>query len=122
MSRKPLIAANWKMYKTPAEAVEFTERFAPIAGQALGADIVLCASPTLLASVVGAARNSSIGIAAQDMHWLDQGAYTGETSPLMLKGYRGDPRAHRSFGAAPVFQRNRHDGQPEAEDRRLLTA
>ncbi|HEY4382030.1 MAG TPA: triose-phosphate isomerase [Acidobacteriaceae bacterium] len=83
--RKPLIAANWKMYKTPAEAVAFTKAFIPLAAHHKDADVVLCASPTLLPAVVEAARNNPIHVGAQDMHWLDQGAYTGETSPLMLK-------------------------------------
>ena len=82
--RKKLIAANWKMYKTPDEAKAFVKEFIPLAGQK-HADIVLCASPTLLPAMVDAARNNPIRISAQDMHWMDQGAYTGETSPLMLK-------------------------------------
>jgi triosephosphate isomerase len=85
MARKPLIAANWKMYKTPDEAVAFTRTFVPIAARYKQAEIVLCASPTLLPAVVEAAHNSPLRIAAQDMHWLEQGAYTGETSPIMLK-------------------------------------
>ena len=84
-ARRKLIAANWKMYKTPDEAVAFTKAFIPLAAQHKHADIVLCASPTLLPTVVDAARNNPIRIAAQNMHWLDQGAYTGETSPLQLK-------------------------------------
>jgi triosephosphate isomerase len=84
-TRKLLIAANWKMYKTPEEALAFTRDFIPLAALHRHAEVVLCASPTLLPTVVDAARNSPIRVAAQDMHWLDQGAYTGETSPLMLK-------------------------------------
>jgi triosephosphate isomerase len=83
--RKKLIAANWKMYKTPDEAVAFIKAFLPLVAPHSHAEVVLCASPTLLPAVVGAARNHPIRVAAQDMHWLDQGAYTGETSPLMLK-------------------------------------
>jgi triosephosphate isomerase len=83
--RKKLIAANWKMYKTPEEAVSFVKTFIPLVASVKHADIVLCASPTLLPTVVDAARNNPIRVSAQDMHWLDQGAYTGETSPLMLK-------------------------------------
>ena len=83
--RKKLIAANWKMYKTPEEARTFVKTFIPLAAGQKHADIVLCASPTLLPAVVDAAKNNPIRVAAQDMHWLDQGAYTGETSPLMLK-------------------------------------
>jgi triosephosphate isomerase len=82
--RKPLIAANWKMYKTPAEAVAFARTFIPLAGHS-NVEIVLCPSPTLIPAVIDAVRNNPIRVAAQDMHWLDQGAYTGETSPLMLK-------------------------------------
>jgi triosephosphate isomerase (TIM) len=83
--RKTLIAANWKMYKTPDEAVAFTKAFIPLVAGHKHAEIVLCASPTLLPTVVEAARNNPIRVGAQNMHWLDQGAYTGETSPLMLK-------------------------------------
>jgi triosephosphate isomerase len=83
--RKPLIAANWKMYKTPEEAVAFIKAFIPHVAHHKHAEIVLCVSPSLLRTVVDAARNNPIRVAAQDMHWLDQGAYTGETSPLMLK-------------------------------------
>jgi triosephosphate isomerase len=85
MSRKKLIAANWKMFKTPDEAVAFVRAFIPLVAHHRHAEIVLCPSPTLLPTVVEAARNHPIHIAAQDMHWLDQGAYTGETSPLQLK-------------------------------------
>jgi triosephosphate isomerase len=85
MPRKKLIAANWKMYKTPEEAKDFVKTFIPLAAGQKQADIVLCASPTLLPTVVVAARNNPIRVSAQDMHWMDQGAYTGETSPLMLK-------------------------------------
>jgi triosephosphate isomerase len=83
--RKTLIAANWKMYKTPDEAVAFIKAFIPLVAHHKHAEIVLCASPTLLPTVVEAARHSPVHISAQDMHWLEQGAYTGETSPLMLK-------------------------------------
>ena len=85
MPRKTLIAANWKMFKTPDEAVVFTRAFIPLIGKHRHAEIVLCPSPTLLPAVVDAARNNPIQVGAQNMHWLDQGAYTGETSPLMLK-------------------------------------
>src|SRR5271165_6949622 len=84
-TRKLLIAANWKMYKTPEEALAFTRDFIPLAALHRHAEVVLCASPTLLPTVVDAVVDSPIRVGAQDMHWLDQGAYTGETSPLMLK-------------------------------------
>jgi triosephosphate isomerase len=84
-TRKILIAANWKMFKTPDEAVAFTKAFVPLVAHNKPAEIVVCPSPALLPTVVEAARHTSIRVAAQNMHWLDQGAYTGETSPLQLK-------------------------------------
>jgi triosephosphate isomerase len=84
-TRKPLIAANWKMFKTPIEAVNFVRAFIPLVAKYSHAEIVLSSSPTLLPTVVDAVKGSSVHIAAQDMHWLDQGAYTGETSPVQLK-------------------------------------
>jgi triosephosphate isomerase len=83
--RKPIIAANWKMYKTPAEGAAFTSAFFPLIASHHHAEIVLCPSMTSLSAVVDAARNTHIHIGAQTMHWLDNGAYTGETSPPMLK-------------------------------------
>ena len=85
MGRKPLIAANWKMFKTPAEAAEFTHAFASHAAKYHQAEIVICASPTLLPTVVEKTRSSALRVSAQDMHWKNDGAYTGETSPLQLK-------------------------------------
>ncbi len=84
-TRKTLIAANWKMYKTPEEAVAFVRAFIPLAATHRHAEIVLCPSPTLLPAVAEAARNTPVRIAGQNMHWLEQGAYTGETSPPQLK-------------------------------------
>jgi len=85
VTRKPLIAANWKMFKTPDEAVAFVQAFIPLVAAHSHAEIVLCPSPTLLPTVVESARNTPLAVAGQNMHWLDQGAYTGETSPLQLK-------------------------------------
>jgi triosephosphate isomerase len=84
-ARKKLIAANWKMYKSPDEAVAFTRAFIPLIGGHKHAEIVLCPSPALLPAVVEAVRNNPIHVGGQTMHWLDHGAYTGETSPLQLK-------------------------------------
>jgi len=82
--RKPLIAANWKMYKIPAEATAFTDAFLPLVASPQKAEIVLCPSTTSLAAAIEAAKGTQVRIGAQTMHWLDNGAYTGETSPIML--------------------------------------
>jgi len=82
--RKPLIAANWKMYKIPAEATAFTDAFLPLIASKQKAEIVLCPSMTSLAATIEATKGTEVRIGAQTMHWLDNGAYTGETSPIML--------------------------------------
>jgi triosephosphate isomerase (TIM) len=82
--RKLLIAANWKMYKTPAEATAFLTGFAPLIKHHDKAEIVLCPSMTSLPALVDAARSKPVFIGSQNMHWLNEGAYTGETSPNML--------------------------------------
>ena len=82
--RKLLIAANWKMYKTPAESTAFLTGFSPLIKHHDKAEIVLCPSMTSLPALVDAARSKPVFIGAQTMHWLNEGAYTGETSPTML--------------------------------------
>src|ERR1700761_3338992 len=85
MPRKKFIAANWKMYKTPDEAVAFIKEFAPLVAQHKHAEIVVCPSPTLLPTVVEAARNNPVSVGGQNMHWQEQGAFTGETSAMQAK-------------------------------------
>jgi triosephosphate isomerase len=82
--RKPLVAANWKMYKTPAESAAFLTSFFPLVKANDTTEIVLFPSMTSLPALVDAARGKSVFVGAQTMHWLDEGAYTGETSPPML--------------------------------------
>jgi triosephosphate isomerase len=85
MPRKPLIAANWKMYKTPAQAQEFFKNFLPLVANHDRDEIVVCPSFTSISVVIAAATGSGVAIGAQNMHFADEGAYTGETSPVMLK-------------------------------------
>jgi triosephosphate isomerase len=82
--RKPLIAANWKMFKTPTEAVAFIDAFLPLVSNRHHAEVVLCPAMTSLAATLAAVKGSSVHIGSQTMHWLDSGAYTGETSPTQL--------------------------------------
>ncbi|MDX6669217.1 MAG: triosephosphate isomerase [Solirubrobacteraceae bacterium] len=84
MSRAPLIAANWKMYKTVAQALAFLDALPPRAGAADGVEVALCAPFTDLPALVERAAGSGIAIYAQNMHWEDSGAYTGEVAPPML--------------------------------------
>ncbi|MHA6482119.1 triose-phosphate isomerase [Paenibacillus sp. strain BS8-2] len=84
MSRTPIIAGNWKMFKTVSEATTF---FAEVKGKAevAGVESVICAPFTALPALVEAAKGTSISIGAQNMHFEDNGAFTGEISGLMLK-------------------------------------
>jgi len=82
--RKPLIAGNWKMFKTPAESLAFLEAFLPLVAGHTRDEIALFPSITSVAGALAATAGSNVTIGAQTMHWLNEGAYTGETSPTML--------------------------------------
>jgi triosephosphate isomerase len=82
--RKLLIAANWKMYKTPTESTAFLTSFFPLIKHNNHAEIVLCPAMPCLPALVDAARSKPVFIGAQNIHWKDEGAFTGETSPVML--------------------------------------
>lgn len=87
MSRKKFVAGNWKMYKTPSEAVELVNELKKsLAGDAATAvDVVVCPTYTALDRVNQALQGSQIRLGAQDLHWEDQGAFTGKISHDMLK-------------------------------------
>jgi triosephosphate isomerase len=89
MSRKALIAANWKMYKTPTEAKAFVEAFLPLVAGHSRDEIALFPSPVLLPTVIDAAKGSNVLIGAQNIHFAAEGAYTGETSIAQLKAVGG---------------------------------
>ena len=82
--RKPIIAGNWKMHKTIAEAVEFVNEIKGKLNDEV-VDAVICAPFTLLKDLKDATKGTNIKIGAQNMHFEEKGAFTGEISPLMLK-------------------------------------
>ena len=82
--RRPVIAGNWKMFKTQAETRAFFEAFKPLVAASTHCDIVVGPPFTALAAAVEAARGSSIIVAAQDAHWEREGAFTGEVSMRMV--------------------------------------
>jgi triosephosphate isomerase len=84
--RKPFIAGNWKMYKTTKEAIELVEGLQAELKGVTGCDVAVCPPFPALAAVRQALAGSDIGLGAQNMYWEEQGAFTGEVSPLMLKG------------------------------------
>ncbi len=89
--RRPVIAGNWKMYKTQAEARAFFEAFKPLVAEAHHCEIIVAPPYTSLSAAVEAARGSAISIAAQNVDWHAEGAFTGEISTRMLveTGCRG---------------------------------
>lgn len=82
---KSLIAANWKMNKGIKEAVSFVKDFKKLVKNAKNIDIVVCPPFTLLLKLNELLKNSGIKLGAQNMHFEEKGAYTGEISPSMLK-------------------------------------
>ena len=82
--RKAVIAGNWKMNKTPAEAKALIEEMKPLVADA-GCEVVLCVPFVDLSAALAAAEGSNIKIGAENCHWAESGAYTGEVSTGMLK-------------------------------------
>ena len=85
MARKVIIAGNWKMNKTAAEGKALVEELKTLVAGVDGADIIVCPPFTTLAAVVEAAKNSNVKVGAQNVHWAESGAFTGEISAAMLK-------------------------------------
>lgn len=83
--RKNVIAGNWKMNKTMAEATQFIDEVAGKIPADSNVEAIVCAPFPYLATLVEKAQGTNIKISAQNMHEADDGAYTGEVSPVMLK-------------------------------------
>lgn len=105
MSRTKVIAGNWKMNKTPAEAAEFImelkESVKGIKNEIIAAVPFVCIPAALTAS-----EGSNIKIAAQNMHWEDNGRLYRRGFRRNAEGSRRRIRDHRSLGAARIFRRN----------------
>jgi triosephosphate isomerase len=84
MPRKKLIAANWKMYKTPDQTSEFFRNFLPLVWEHTRDEIAVCPPYIDIPCAVDAAKDSNVGIGAQNMFWEKEGAYTGEISIAMI--------------------------------------
>ncbi len=75
--RTPIIAGNWKMHKTLAEAVQLAHEIREAVVDIKGVDVVLCPPFTALGAVEGVIAASKVGLGAQNMYWEEQGAFTG---------------------------------------------
>jgi triosephosphate isomerase (TIM) len=83
-ARTPLIAGNWKMYKTEAQAEQYIQALLPLLAAVSDVDVGICVPFTDLRAMVDSARGSRVEVYAQNMHHEPEGAYTGEISPPML--------------------------------------
>jgi triosephosphate isomerase len=84
MSRTPLIAGNWKMYKTEEQAEDYIQALLPRVSAIDGVDVAICVPFTDLRAMIDSARGSRVEVYAQNMHHEPEGAFTGEISPPML--------------------------------------
>ncbi len=83
--RTPLIAGNWKMFKTVADTVKYVKEFRALVKDVDDVEIVLAPPATALHAAAEAARNSNIVMAAQDLHWEREGAFTGAIAAPMVR-------------------------------------
>ena len=84
MARKPIIAGNWKMNMTPAEAKELISALIPLVQDAQ-ADVVICPPYLAIPTAAELVKGTNIALGAQNIHWAEKGAFTGEISAKMLK-------------------------------------
>jgi triosephosphate isomerase (TIM) len=82
--RKPVMAGNWKMYKTPSETVAFFEKFIPLVAQANHCEMVICPPFLDIPAALSRVKDTRVDIGAQNLHAAKEGAYTGEISAPMI--------------------------------------
>ena len=85
MSRTPLIAGNWKMFTTADEAVELCRAVRERVDGLAGVEVAVCPPFPHLERAKAALEGSRVGLGAQNVHWEEHGAFTGEVSPKMLQ-------------------------------------
>ena len=105
MSRRRIIAGNWKMNKTPSEAKALIEELKPLVVNP-DVDVVYCVPAIDLTTAIEATKGTNVSIGAENMYFEESGAYTGEISPHAHR-YRCKIRYNRSFREKRVFCRNR---------------
>ena len=87
--RKPVIAGNWKMHMTCAQAKEYMGTFLPLVGDIPDDRHIVIAPPfTALSTLAEEVKGTSVELSSQNVHWEDQGAYTAEISPMMLTEFK----------------------------------
>jgi len=114
--RIPLIAGNWKMFKTVQEATAFVAELRSAVSDVRGVDIVVAPTFTAVHAAAVAARSSNIAVAAQDVYWEKEGAFTGEISAPMIK------EAGAEFVIVGHSERRRLFGETDAMVNRKIFA
>jgi triosephosphate isomerase len=114
--RIPFIAGNWKMFKTVHDAVVFTKELRSVVKDIADVEIVVAPPFTAIHAVAEAARNTNIGVSAQDMYWEKEGAFTGEISSQMIK------EAGASYVIIGHSERRRLFGETDVMVNRKVTA
>ncbi|MEQ1869846.1 MAG: triose-phosphate isomerase [Vicinamibacterales bacterium] len=114
--RLPLIAGNWKMFKTVKEAFVFAEELRPMVKDIADVEIVVSPPFTALHTVAEALRNTNVGVAAQNLYFEREGAFTGEISAAMVK------ESGAEFAIVGHSERRRMFGETDATVNRKLTA
>ena len=114
--RTPFVAGNWKMFKTVHEAVVFAKELRGVVKDVTGVEIVVAPPSTAVHPVAEALRNSNVDVAAQNLYWEREGAFTGEVSAGMIKDAGAD---HVIIGHS---ERRRLFGETDASVNRKLRA
>jgi triosephosphate isomerase len=83
--RIPIMAGNWKMYKTDAATKAFFEKFLPLVAESKHCEILICPPFVNIPAAVASAAGSAVGVGGQNLYWVNEGAFTGEVSGPMLK-------------------------------------
>ncbi len=86
-NRKPIIAGNWKMYKTAAEAVALVNALKAEVAGVTNVEVVVCPPFTALSAASAVLKDSNVTLGSQNIHWEKEGAFTGEISAAMLKEF-----------------------------------
>jgi triosephosphate isomerase (TIM) len=114
--RIPFIAGNWKMFKTVQEAVVFTKELRSLVKDVADVEIVIAPPFTAIHAVAEAARNTNIGVSAQDLYWEREGAFTGAISAAMIK------EAGAAYAIVGHSERRRLFGETDATVNRKMMA